>query len=145
MPLPGAGSHVVCTCPRESFAYMSHPKLPTQKLANRVDWNDPHLELLLRKTESWKLDNRDVYPVQEVQIHIGWGAAAGKPALLVWERDQAMVLETRFPLLQGEHVRVDAHLGDNIRTLWGVVVDGREGRRAEDKANGVHVYWLHVR
>jgi len=124
---------------------MSHPKLPTQKLANRVDWNDPHLESLLRKTESWKLDNRGVYPAQEVQIHIGWGAAAGKPALLVWERDQAMVLETRFPLLQGEHVRVDSHLGDSIRTVWGVVVEGRKGHRAEDKANGVHVYWLHVR
>jgi len=25
------------------------------------------------------------------------------------------------------------------------VVDGREGFRAEDRANGVHVHWVHVR
>jgi len=24
-------------------------------------------------------------------------------------------------------------------------VEGREGYRAEDQANGVHVHWLHVR
>lgn len=35
---------------------------PAQKPANRVDWNDPQLESLLRKTESWKLDNRGAYP-----------------------------------------------------------------------------------
>lgn len=124
---------------------MNRHSLPAQKPANRVDWNDPHLESLLRKTEKWKLDNRGVYPVQEVQIHVGWGAAACKPALLVWERDQAMVLETRFPILRGEHVRVDSYLGEGVRVVWGVVIDGREGFRAEDRANGVHVHWLHVR
>ena len=124
---------------------MNHHKPLAQKPANRVNWSDPHLESLLRKTESWKLDNRGVYPEQEVEIHIGWGAAVGKPALLVWERDQAMVLATAFPLSQGEHVRVDSRLDDGIRTVWGVVVEGREGHRAEDRANGIHVYWLHVR
>ena len=73
------------------------------------------------------------------------GAAAGKPALLVWERDHAMVLETCFPIMQGEHVRVDSYLGEDVRVVWGVVVEGREGHRAEDQANGVHVHWLHVR
>lgn len=124
---------------------MNRHSPPAQKPTNRVDWNDPHLESLLRKTETWKLDNRGAYPAQEVQIHIGWGAAAGKPALLVWERDHAMVLETCFPIMQGEHVRVDSYLGEDVRVVWGVVVEGREGHRAEDQANGVHVHWLHVR
>jgi hypothetical protein len=124
---------------------MNHHKSFTQKPANRVDWSDPQLESLLRKTESWKLDNRGVFPEQEVEIHIGWGAAVGKPALLVWERDQAMVLATNFPLPPGEHVRVDSRLGDGMRTMWGVVVEGREGHRAEDRAKGIHVHWLHMR
>lgn len=124
---------------------MNYHKPLMQKPANRVDWSDPQLESLLRKTESWKLDNRNVYPEQEVEIHIGWAAAVGRPALLVWERDQAMVLATTFPLPHGEHVRVDSHLGEGVRTVWGMVVEGREGHRAEDRANGIHVYWLHVR
>jgi hypothetical protein len=127
------------------FAYMNHYKPPTKKPVNRVDWSDPHLESLLQKTESWKLDNRGNFPPEEVQIHVGWAATVGKPALLVWERDQAMVLETRFTLQEGEHIRVDSHQGESIRTVWGVVIEGREGNRAEDQANGVHVYWLHVR
>jgi hypothetical protein len=80
-----------------------------------------------------------------VQIHIGWAATTGKPALLVWERDQVMVLETHFPLTQGEHIRVDCHLGDSVRTVWGMVVEGREGNRTEDQANGIYVHWLHLR
>jgi len=99
----------------------------------------------LQKTEGWKLDNRGAYSPLEVQIHIGWAAATGKHALLVWERDQVMVLETRFPLTPGEHIRVDCHLGDSVRTVWGMVIEGREGNRTEDRANGVHVHWLHLR
>jgi len=124
---------------------MSHHKPHSKQSAGYVDWSDPHLESLLRKTEGWKLDNRGAFPAQQVQIHIGWGAATGKPAVLVWERDQAMVLETLFPLPLGEHVRVDSPMGDRLRTVWGVVIEGREGHRTEDRAHGVYVYWLHMR
>jgi hypothetical protein len=124
---------------------MSHHKPHSKPSNGRVDWSDPHLESLLRKTESWKLDNRGAYSPLEVQIHIGWAATTGKPALLVWERDQVMVLETHFPLTQGEHIRVDCHLGDSVRTVWGMVVEGREGNRTEDQANGIYVHWLHLR
>jgi hypothetical protein len=56
-----------------------------------------------------------------------------------------MVLETCFWIPQGEHVRVDRVYGDGARTLWGVVAEGREGFREEDRKNGVYVHWLHMR
>jgi hypothetical protein len=99
----------------------------------------------LRKTESWKLDNRGAFAAVNVQIHVGWGANTGRNATLVWETDQVMVLETRFIIPQGEHVRVDRVFGDTVRTVWGVVAEGREGFREEDRQNGVYVHWLHVR
>lgn len=123
---------------------MSHIK-PMSKVSNtQVDWSDPRLEALLRKTEEWKLDNRGVFPAQDVQIHLGWGASAVRKAVLVWEADRVMVLETKFLIPQGEHVRVDRIAAGGMRTVWGVVAEGREGFREEDKANGVYVHWLHV-
>jgi hypothetical protein len=127
------------------FACMSHFK-PNSKLSNnQVDWNDPHLQSLLSKTEGWKLDNRGAFTSQEVHIHIGWNANSGRNAVLVWESDQVMVLETRFSIPKGEHVRVDRVVGEALRTVWGMVADGREGYREEDRQNGVFVHWLHVR
>jgi hypothetical protein len=123
---------------------MSHFK-PTSKItSNQVDWSDPRLEALLRKSEDWKLDNRGAFPEQQVHVHIGWGASAPRKATLVWESDRVMVLATQFLIPQGEHVRVDRLYGDGMRTVWAVVADGREGFRQEDKQNGVHVHWLHM-
>lgn len=124
---------------------MSHFK-PESKLSNhQVDWNDPRLEALLRKSEDWKLDNRGAQPPQEVQVQIGWGAGGTRKAVLVWQSDRVMVLETRFQIPQGEHVRVDRVSGDGVRTGWGIVADGRPGFREEDTRNGVYVHWLHVK
>lgn len=115
------------------------------KVSNtQVDWSDPRLEALLRKTEEWKLDNRGAFPAQDVQIHLGWGASAVRKAVLVWEADRVMVLEAKFLIPQGEHVRVDRISAGSMRTVWGVVAEGREGFRDEDKENGVYVHWLHV-
>ncbi len=124
---------------------MSHFKPNSKMSNNQVDWNDPHLESLLRKTESWKLDNRGACTAQDVQIHVGWGANTGRQAVLVWESDQVMVLETRFSIPQGEQVRVDRLYGDGVRTIWGAVIEGREGFREEDRQSGTYVHWLHVR
>ena len=124
---------------------MSHFNPNSKHSNNQVDWSDPHLESLLRKTESWKLDNRGAFAAVEVQVHVGWGANSGRRAMLVWETDQVMVLETRFSIPQGEHVRVDRLYGDAVRTIWGMEADGREGFREEDRQNGVYVHWLHVR
>lgn len=119
-------------------------KAHTQASPVRVDWDDPKLVSLLQRSEQWSIDNRGGFSPQDVQIYFGWSGSVGKTATLVWERDNAIVLEATFPIGQGEQIRVDKHLGHRIRTLWGVVVDGREGVREEDRQKGVHVYWLQV-
>ena len=120
-------------------------KTPARLSGNRVDWDDERLSALLKKTEGWTLDNRDTVEPLEVQLHVGWGASTGRHASLVWERDQAVVVVTRFAIPVGEHVRIDRHVGEEVRSAWGVVVDGREGFRAEDRAAGAWVHWVHVR
>ena len=110
----------------------------------RVNWDDPQLVSLLRRSEQWSLDNRGGFSSQDVQVYFGWSGSVGRTATLVWERDNAVVLETTFPIGQNEQVRVDKHLGDRIRTLWGVVVEGREGFRDEDRQKGIQVYWLRI-
>ena len=123
---------------------MSHFK-PHSRLTNHeVDWDDPHLQSLLSKTESWKLDNRGAFTAVNVQIHVGWGASTGRHALLVWESDQVMVLETRFLIPQGEQVRVDRIQAGVARVAWATVIEGREGFREEDRKNGIYVHWLHA-
>jgi hypothetical protein len=124
------------------MSHITKSKLSTNN--STVDWNDPHLEALLRKTESWKLDNRSAFTAEEVQLHVGWGASATRKAMLVWEVERVMVLETHFRMPQGEHVRVDRIYADGIRTMWGVVADEREGFREEDRENGVYVHWVHM-
>jgi hypothetical protein len=123
---------------------MTHYK-PSSKLSKQqVDWNDPHLQSLLQKTEHWRLDNRGAFSAQEVRIFVGLGDQAGQSAFLVWENEQVVVLETLFPIRKGEHVRVDRASAGVQRAAWGIVVEGREGSREEDRAHGVHVHWLHM-
>ncbi|GAP67334.1 hypothetical protein MBSD_n2655 [Mizugakiibacter sediminis] len=120
---------------------MTHHK----SAAYQIDWNDPQLKSLLRNTEEWKLDNRGNHAPQHVELFVGWAGVTARPAVLVWQRDKTMVLETLFPLRRDEHVRVVRHFGKNARTFWAIVADTREGCREEDRAKGVHVHWLHVR
>lgn len=112
---------------------------------NTVDWSDPHLQSLLSKTEGWSLDNRGVFSPIPCELLTGWGAGAGKPATLVFERDGVMVVEACFIIPPGEQVRIDRMQAGTLRSSWGNVVEGREGNRADDIANGVYVYWIHVR
>lgn len=112
---------------------------------NTVDWDNPELRKLLDKTAGWGLDNRGVYSPMACELHVGWGAGAGRLAKLVYERDGAMVVETAFAIPAGESVRVDRFIGGTMHSVWGVVADGREGNRAEDRANGIWVHWIHVR
>lgn len=121
---------------------MASRDFPTRP-GNRVDWNDPQLQKLLSKIEGWDLDNRENFLREEVQIQIGWSAGSVRAATLVWKREKVMVLEASFLIPTGEFVRVDTLFGDDVRSVWGVVAEGRAGRRAEDHSNGVNVYWLH--
>jgi hypothetical protein len=130
--------------PFDRNAAMTHR--PHTKISQvRVDWNDPELAALLKRSDNWQLDNRGGFMPQEVQVFLGWSGSVGRSAVLVWEHGKSVVLEAPFPMGKGDQVRVDKHLGDRIRTLWGVVVEGREGLRKEDREHGIHLYWLQVR
>lgn len=115
------------------------------RTGSNVDWSDPQLQSLLSKTEGWSLDNRGVFSPVACEVHIGWGAGAGKPATLVFERDGVMVVEARFIIPRGEQVRIDRVQMGSLRSSWGSVVEGRQGNRADDLANGTYVYWVHTR
>ena len=124
---------------------MGHDKTRSSVSVGNVDWNDPHLSDLLKKAESWNIDNRNPLPPQDVQIRVacGWNASnVSKPALLICELDGTMVLATRFPLPHGEEVQV---AGGSSPTRWGVVIEEREGHRAGDREQGVFLNWLRVR
>ncbi len=125
---------------------MNHPyKPPSQASGAPIDWGDPRLNSLLSKTEGWSLDNRGVFSPVACELHVGWGASAGKPATLVFQRDGVMVIEAAFIVAPDEQVRVDRIVLGQLRSTWGTVVEGRAGNRAEDRANGIHVYWVHTR
>lgn len=117
---------------------------PTLSISG-VDWNDPQLGALLNKSGDWQLDNRGSSPPLKLQIHFGWGAGVTKWAVLVWQNDEAMVLQTCFPMEQGEHVRVDRPQESGMETVWGEVLASRPGQRTDDQASGVQVHWLRMR
>ncbi|OOG60224.1 hypothetical protein [Rhodanobacter sp. C03] len=117
----------------------SFPKAP----GNVVDWSDPLLVSLLNKTDDWHLDNRGAIPPRHIHIEFGWGAATSKPAMLAWENDDAMVIETFFPIQQGERVRVEKPCETGVESQWCQVTESRAGHRTDDKANGIHVHFLH--
>lgn len=112
---------------------------------HHVDWDDPELKSLLEKTAGWALDNRGVFSPVACELYVGWGAGTAKPATLVFEREGSMVVEAAFIIPQGENVRIDFVQAGERKSKWGLVVEGRPGRRADDQANGIHVYWVHMR
>lgn len=120
-------------------------KEPPRPGGSSVDWDDPNLKSLLSKTEGWSLDNRGVFSPIPCELHIGWGAGVAKAATLVFQRNDVLVVEAPFVIPLGEQVRVDRIQAGTSRSSWGAVMEGRAGSRAEDLANGVHVYWIHVR
>lgn len=127
---------------------MGHDKTRSSVSVGAVDWNDPNLDALLQKVDGWKLDNRSDHPLQEVQIQIssGWTAnsVVSKPAQLIPMDEENMMLLTRFPLPQGDHVRVDSQHAGGTRSVWGWIVEGREGHRIEDRAHGLFLSKLRI-
>lgn len=119
-----------------------HDAPPTR---HQVNWEDPDLKSLLDKTDGWGLDNRGVFEPVECGLHVGWGAGGTRSATLVFERDDVLVVEAAFIIPQGENVRVDYVQAGVPRSRWGMVAEGRDGHRAEDQANNIRVYWVHMR
>ena len=124
---------------------MSNPNVPAKKSSSRVDWDDPLLASLLKKTESWQLDNRGSFALHEVEIQVGWGSGSGRPATVVWEKDNVTVLATAFPIEQGEMVRIDKHVANAVQSALGTVLDSRPGVRAHDQPGDVYVHWISIR
>lgn len=127
---------------------MSHNKLRSSVAVGEVDWTNPHLSSLLEKADHWRLENRSSIPPQEVQIHVntGWVTAnmVCKPAQVLANNENTMVLATRFPVSRGERLRVDSQGADGTHVAWGRVIDEREGHRAEDREHGVFLNWLRL-
>ncbi|AIF48791.1 hypothetical protein [Dyella japonica] len=127
---------------------MGHDKTRSDVSVGNVDWEDPRLTSLLSKIDGWNIDNRNHVRPQEVLIRVtcGWSASdASKPALLISEADGVMVLGTYFPLPHGEEVQVQRQNGAEVRTCRGVVVEEREGHRAEDREQHIYLNWLRIR
>ncbi|UJJ53916.1 hypothetical protein [Rhodanobacter thiooxydans] len=128
--------------------HMGHDKSRSSVSVGQVDWDDPNLDALLQKIDGWKLDNRSDHPLQDVQIQIssGWTAnsVVSKPAQMVSMDEQAMVLVTRFPLPLGDRVRVDTQHAGGTRSVWGCIVEGREGHRVEDREHGLFLSRLRI-
>ena len=127
---------------------MGHDKTRSSVSVGNVDWNDPRVSDLLKKADSWNIDHRNPVPPQDVQIRIacGWNASnVSKPARLISEIDDVMVLGTSFPLPHGEDVQVNTQTGGLARTRLGTVVEEREGHRAGDHEQGLFLNWLRLR
>ncbi|EQD26038.1 hypothetical protein B2A_15805 [mine drainage metagenome] len=120
---------------------MKESAFPSPQAVN-VDWDAPHLQTLLEKTEAWQLDTRGGSKPEKAKVFIGWGAMAGKSGIIVWEDEAAVVLQTTSPLLIGERVRVEKHIADQIRSIWSEVVQSRPGQRTSDHVHGLHIHWL---
>jgi len=127
---------------------MGHDKTRSHVSVGDVDWSDPRLNDLLKKVDGWNIDQRNHVQPQEVQIRstCGWSTSdTSKPALLISELDGVLVLATRFPLPHGEEVQVNSQMGGSPRMRLAVVINEREGHRAEDRTEGVYLHWLRVR
>ncbi len=107
-----------------------------------VDWNEPHLQKLLQRVQSWQLDQRSGYASQAVRLFLGWNAPSSRPGMLVWRDANALVLQTTYPLPVGERVRIERpHVAQGI---WGEVVQGRLGQRPGDAEQGIWIHWVRI-
>lgn len=118
-----------------------HASFPTPHAVN-VDWDTPHLQTLLEKTESWQIDNRGSSRLERAAVFVGWGWLSGRPATIAWEDDHKVVFLITFPIPGGERIRLEKPISDSARNIWGEVEECRAGRRAGDEERGIHIVWM---
>lgn len=127
---------------------MAHNKNRSDYAVGNVDWTNPELSELLEKIDGLSLEQRSNNPPRRVQIRVatGWDANASESsALLMGRIDGAMIVATKSPLPHGGEVEVSGIPGDGSRSLWAVVIDERQGCRAEDKDQSIYLNWLRPR
>jgi hypothetical protein len=127
---------------------MAHNKERSRVSVGDVDWSDPKLNELLKKTDGLSIDHRSQMPGTEVKIRVagGWDTSAEEQsALLVADSDGLLVLVTRFPLSRGGEVQLSGVPGGGSQPLWAVVSDEREGQRIQDQGQELFLSWLRPR
>nr|WP_288120847.1 hypothetical protein [Thiomonas sp.] len=122
---------------------MSHgAKDPTSRLVD-VDWNDPKLQELLKKTESLRLDNRGMFKARRVLLRRSWhpSGAASEVLLVADPGGGKLTVLADFPLDRGDPVTLDKELAGNAEAgiLLCEVVGCRRGSRPEDAGREVFV------
>lgn len=121
---------------------MTDLKNPAGMRSGSVDWDDPVLAALLKKSEGWELDNRRTFKMRLVEITIGWAAGKARRAAVVWERDNVIVLETDFPIAQGMRLRIEKYGANTGDAPLGTLLESRLGTREKDQGRTVHVHWV---
>lgn len=110
--------------------------------ANHVDWSDPHLQALLKKSEGWKVDNRGSFVSKNVTVHLNGSTSVAKHGKLVRTQNDVVVLETSFPIGINELLRIDWPYGVGFKIQWVQVIKSRTAQRRDDHDKGVHIHWL---
>ncbi len=120
-------------------------KDPTSRLVD-VDWNDPKLQDLLKKTESLRLDNRGMFKTRRVLLRRSWHSSgeAGEVLLVADPGGGRLTVLADFPLDRGDPVTIDKQLAGNTEAgiLLCEVVGCRRGNRPEDAGRKVFVIEL---
>ena len=120
----------------------SQAKDPTSRLVD-VDWNDPKLQELLKKTENLRLDNRGMFKARRVLLRRSWhpSGAASEVLLVADPGSGRLTVLTDFPLDLGDPVTIDKELASNTEAgiLLCEVVGCRRGNRPEDAGRKVFV------
>ena len=121
---------------------MTHDAWILKNPAISIDWNQPHLQALLKKSEGWQVDNRGSFVTQNVMVHLNGSTSVAKQARLVRTQNDVVVLETSFPIDVGELLRIDWPYGGTFKIQWVQVIESRTGQRRDDHDKGVHMHWL---
>lgn len=111
-----------------------------------VNWDDPRVQQLLKKSEGLRLDGRGSYRQRPVRLWCSWqSAGTARRALLAGESGAGVfTVLTDFPLERGQPVALELQPGNAQVTGRQLckVINCRAGNRAEDGGRQVYVVRL---